>query len=91
MPRPTLRTIADKLGVSTATVSLAMRDSRKISTGTRERVKAALVEEGYVYQRSAAGLRTSRTDTVGVIVSNVSDPFFSGWDSPNSSAEKSSG
>ena len=54
-----------------------MRDSRKISTGTRERVKAALAEEGYVYQRSAAGLRTSRTDTVGVIVNNVSDPFFS--------------
>ena len=54
-----------------------MRDSRKISTGTRERVKAALVEEGYVYQRSAAGLRTSRTDTVGVIVNDVSDPFFS--------------
>lgn len=76
MPRPTLRTIADKLGVSTATVSLAMRDSRKISTGTRERVKAALVEEGYVYQRSAAGLRTSRTDTVGIIVNSASDPFF---------------
>ena len=77
MARPTLRTIADKLGVSTATVSLAMRDSNKISTGMRRRVKAALVEEGYVYQRSAAGLRTSRTDTVGVVVNNVCDPFFS--------------
>ena len=77
MARPTLRTIADKLGVSTATVSLAMRDSEKISVGMRRRVKDALVEEGYVYQRSAAGLRTSRTDTVGVIVNNVSDPFFS--------------
>ena len=76
MARPTLRTIADKLGVSTATVSLAMRDSKKISTGMRSRVKAALVEEGYVYQRSAAGLRTSRTDTVGVIVNNISDPFI---------------
>ena len=77
MARPTLRTIADKLGISTATVSLAMRDSRKISTGTRSRVKAALVEEGYVYQRSAAGLRTSRTDTVGIIVNDISDPFIS--------------
>ena len=77
MSRPTLRTIADKLGVSTATVSLAMRDSKKISPATRERVKHALVEEGYVYQRSAAGLRTSRTHTIGVIVNNVSDPFFS--------------
>ena len=77
MARPTLRTVANKLGVSTATVSLAMRDSKKISTDMRRRVKAALVETGYVYQRGAAGLRTSRTDTVGVIVNNVSDPFFS--------------
>ena len=77
LPRPTLRTIADKLGVSTATVSLAMRDSAKISPDTRQRVKAALADSGYVYQRSAAGLRTSRTHTVGVIVNNVSDPFFS--------------
>ncbi len=77
MHRPTLRTIAEKLGVSTATVSLAMRDSAKISKDTRKRVKAALVDFGYVYQRSAAGLRTSRTHTVGVILSSVSDPFFS--------------
>ena len=53
-----------------------MRNSKKISLAMRERVKAALVEEGYVYQRSAAGLRTSRTDTVGVIFNNVPDPFF---------------
>ncbi len=77
MTRPTLRSIAEKLGVSAATVSLAMRDSEKISSATRSRVKAALVNEGYVYQRTAAGLRTSRTNTVGVIVNNVSDPFFS--------------
>ena len=77
MARPTLRTVADKLGVSTATVSLAMRDSEKISSRMRKRVKAALVEEGYVYQRAAAALRTSKSHTVGVIVNNVSDPFFS--------------
>ena len=77
MARPTLRTVADKLGVSTATVSLAMRDSKKISSNMRVRVKAALAEAGYVYQRGAAGLRTSKTHTIGVIVNNVSDPFFS--------------
>ena len=77
MAKPTLRTIAQTLGVSTATVSLAMRDSRKISSDMRKRVKVALAEAGYVYQRGAAGLRTSRTHTVGVIVNNVSDPFFS--------------
>ena len=77
MTRPTLRHIAEQLGVSTATVSLAMRDNERISQSTRDRVKAALVEFGYVYGRSAASLRTSKTHTVGVILNNISDPFFS--------------
>ena len=77
MTRPTLRHIAEQLGVSTATVSLAMRDNERISQSTRDRVKAALAEHGYVYARSAASLRTSKTHTVGVILNNVSDPFFS--------------
>ena len=77
MTRPTLRHIAERLGVSTATVSLAMRDNERISQSTRDRVKAALDEFGYVYGRSAASLRTSKTHTVGVILNNVSDPFFS--------------
>ena len=40
-------------------------------------MKAALKEFGYVYARSAASLRTSKTHTVGIILNNVSDPFFS--------------
>ena len=77
MTRPTLRHIADQLGVSTATVSLAMRDNERISVNTRKRVKAALAENGYIYARSAASLRTDRTHTIGVILNDVSDPFFS--------------
>ena len=77
MTKPTLRHIADKLGVSTATVSLAMRGSSSISKVTKKRVNEALAESGYVYQRGAAGLRTSKNNTVGVIVNNLSDPFFS--------------
>ena len=77
MSRLTLRHIADQLGVSTATVSLAMRGSTKISSNTRKRVEAALAKSGYVYQRSAAGLRTSKTHTIGVIINDISDPFFS--------------
>ena len=76
MTKPTLRVIADQLGVSTATVSLAMRDSTRISEKMRKRVKAALQEAGYVYSRSAASLRTSKTHTVGVVLHDVSDPFF---------------
>ena len=77
MTTPTLRDIAEQLGVSTATVSLAMRGHTRISEKTRNRVNAALKESGYVYRRGAASLRTSTTHTVGVILNNVSDPFFS--------------
>lgn len=77
MSRPTLSQIAEQLGVSTATVSLAMRGSPKISQKTRERVAVALKESGYIYQRSAAGLRTAKTHTVGVVLNNISDPFCS--------------
>ncbi len=75
MSRPTLSHIAEQLGVSTATVSLAMRGSPKISQKTRERVAIALKESGYIYQRSAAGLRTAKTHTVGIILNDISDPF----------------
>ena len=37
----------------------------------------ALKESGYIYQRSAAGLRTAKTHTVGVVLNNISDPFYS--------------
>ena len=77
MGNPTLRDIADRLGVSTATVSLAMRGDTRIGRSTRRRVEAAVAEVGYVYQRSAASLRTARTHTVGVILNDITDPFFS--------------
>ena len=54
-----------------------MRGNRQISRSMQERVKVALPESGYVYRRGAASLRTSKTHTVGVILNNVSDPFFS--------------
>ena len=75
--RPTLQDIADHLGISVATVSLAMRGQGRISEKTRLRVEEALLEFGYVYQRSGATLRTSKTHTVGVILNNVSDAFYS--------------
>ena len=77
MQKPTLSQIAKQLGLSTATVSLAMKENSRISEQTRARVKEVLRESGYVYQRSAAGLRKSKTDTVGIVLNNVSDPSFS--------------
>ncbi len=72
----TLSTIADDLGVSTATVSLALRDSPLVAEATREKVRLRAKEIGYVYDRRAASLRTQRSDIVGVIVRDIINPFF---------------
>lgn len=71
-----LSTIADNLGVSTATVSLALRDSPLVADSTRERIKAKAVELGYIYNRRAASLRTSRSGIVGVVVHDIMNPFY---------------
>ena len=72
----TLADIAYDLGVSTATVSLALRDSPLVAQDTAERVRARAGEMGYVYNRRAASLRTKRSDIVGVIVRDIINPFF---------------
>ncbi|WP_032450535.1 LacI family DNA-binding transcriptional regulator, partial [Brucella pinnipedialis] len=71
-----LSTIADALGVSTATVSLALRDSPLVADQTREKIKEHARAIGYIYNRRAASLRTSRSGIVGVVVRDIINPFF---------------
>ena len=72
-----LSTIADALGVSTATVSLALRDSPLVAEiRTRDRIKDHARAIGYIYNRRAASLRTSRSGIVGVVVHDIMNPFF---------------
>ncbi|WP_245293336.1 LacI family DNA-binding transcriptional regulator [Mongoliimonas terrestris] len=68
--------LAAQLDVSTATVSLALRDNPAVSQETRKKVQALAQELGYIYNRQAASLRTSRTDIVGVVVHDVLNPYF---------------
>jgi len=72
----TLSTIAGHLDVSTATVSLALRDSPLIADITKQRVKTVALEMGYIYNRRAAALRTSKSGIIGVLVHEVMNPFF---------------
>lgn len=74
--RLTLGHIADQLGISTATVSLALRDSPLVAEETRAKVKRTAEEIGYIYNRSAASLRTSRSQIVGVAVHDILNPYF---------------
>ncbi|WP_417672207.1 LacI family DNA-binding transcriptional regulator [Roseibium sp.] len=74
--RLTLGHIAEKLGISTATVSLALRDSPLVAEDTRQKVKQTAEEIGYIYNRSAASLRTARSQIVGVAVHDILNPYF---------------
>ncbi|MBO6757976.1 MAG: LacI family DNA-binding transcriptional regulator [Roseibium sp.] len=74
--RLTLGHIADHLGISTATVSLALRDSPLVAEDTRQKVKQTAAEIGYIYNRSAASLRTARSQIVGVAVHDILNPYF---------------
>lgn len=76
--RVTLQVLADQLSISTATVSLALRGSALVANATREKVQSLARELGYVYNRSAASLRTSRTHMLGVVFHDFTNPFFMG-------------
>jgi LacI family transcriptional regulator len=72
----TLIDVAAQASVSRATVSLVLRQSPLVATGTRERVEEAIAAVGYVYNRGAARLRTGLSGTIGVIVPEITNPFY---------------
>ena len=74
--RVTLQVIAERLSVSTATVSLALRGSPLVAEATRNRVREIAREMGYSYNRSAASLRTDRTNIIGVGFHDITNPYF---------------
>lgn len=73
---PRLRDIAQKAGVSAATVSLVLNGKGSISEGTRSRVKRLMAESGYIYNKQAAALRTRRSYDVGVLLQDITNPYF---------------
>ena len=75
--RVTLQQVAKHAGVSTSTASLSVRNNPRISEATRKKVLKSMHELGYVYDRIAANLRSQSSDTVGIIITDISNTFFS--------------
>jgi LacI family repressor for deo operon, udp, cdd, tsx, nupC, and nupG len=69
--------VAAAAGVSTATVSRAVRGLPRVSPATREKILEVAGALGYVASSSASGLATGRTKTIGVLAPFVSRWFFS--------------
>lgn len=76
MRKLTLKDIARHAKVSTSTVSLVLRDSPLVAEATRSKVRATMEELGYVYNRGAANLRSRRSKTIGVVVCEITNPFY---------------
>ena len=72
----TIVDVARSAGVSKSTVSLVLSDSPLVADATRERVTQAMKALGYVYHRGAASLRAESSDLVGMVISDLTNPFF---------------
>lgn len=77
MKRVTIKDIAERAGVSYGTVSRALSDHPEISLATKQRIRALCKEMGYVPNMAARGLVKQSTQIIGLIVPDVSNPFFS--------------
>ena len=71
----TIRHVARRADVSTATVSHVLNNTRYVSDATRERVVEAVRELHYYTSAVARSLVTQETRTVGVIVSDIANSF----------------
>jgi LacI family transcriptional regulator len=71
-----IKDVADAAGLSTATVSRALRGFSNVDGATTERVLKTARELGYLGNDSALAFRTQKTRNVGMIVPSISNPFF---------------
>ncbi len=73
----TIVDLAQYCGVSTATISMVLRNKGRISEKTRDRVLKAVDELGYIYNQSAANLRSRNNNQIALLVNDITNPFFS--------------
>ncbi len=74
--RPTMREVAKRAGVSISTVSRVMSDHPDVSADTRERVQTAIQDLDYRRSMLARGLILKRTNSLGLLVSDITNPFY---------------
>ena len=76
MSRPTIHDVAKRAGVSKSLVSLVMQESPYVSDERRAAVLQAVEELGYRPNAMARGLVQQRSNVLGVMLSNLHNPFF---------------
>jgi LacI family transcriptional regulator len=77
MGRPRLKDVAEKSGFTINTVSRAMNGKHDINSHTKSKILKVANELGYRPNKLARSLRLKRTKIIGVIVTDISNPFYS--------------
>ena len=80
MSRITIKDVANKLGISATSVSLVLNDKDKkgrVSESLAEKIREVAAAMQYEPNSIAKGLRSGRSETIGLIVADISNPFFS--------------
>ncbi|MFB4277151.1 MULTISPECIES: LacI family DNA-binding transcriptional regulator [unclassified Nonomuraea] len=76
--RPTMKDVASAAGVALKTVSRVVNGEPGVHPATAERVRTAIDRLGYSRNESARVLRRGTTATIGLVIEDVADPFYSG-------------
>ncbi len=71
-----IKDVAERAGVSVASVSRVLNESKPVTNHTRDRVLAAVRDLNYSIDQRARGLRRRKSGTLGLIVAEVGNPFF---------------
>ena len=74
----TMRQIAERAGVSIGTVSHVINETATVRPKLRERVIEAIRSMGYQPSALAQGLRKNRTNMLGMVIPDITNPFFPG-------------
>ena len=73
---PTIQDVAKQAGVAPMTVSRVVNKSGYVAEAMRARVETAIADLGYVPNTLARSLRSRRTNTLALVVTDVTNPFF---------------
>jgi LacI family transcriptional regulator len=76
LPTAGIRDVAERAGVSVGTVSNVFNRPEMVAAGTRLRVQEAVAALRYVRNESARQLRMGQSRTIGLIVPDIANPFF---------------
>lgn len=77
-PKPKITDVAKHAGVSVSTVSLALSGKGRISEATIHKVNQAIEALGYVRNTAAANLRSHTSNLIGLVLKDITDPFYMG-------------